>query len=179
LFVNKLIYGIKIPFTKIKILSLRDIKRGDVVVFRFPGNNPTQPHCGGLQHGKDFIKRIIALPNETVEIRQGKVFVDEKPLEDNLYANYTDVRRISFPSSFEVDFKEYQTLWQTNQLGFKYGEFLRDNFGPVKVPQNSYFVLGDNRDHSCDSRFWGPVPDINIKGKAFFIYWPPNRLGTH
>ena len=177
LFVNKLVYGIKIPLIGKKVLKLRDVKKGDIIIFRFPTENPNESHCGGNQYGKDFIKRVVALSGETVKIRSGLVFVNGKPIEESSYAQYTDMRRLEFPEKDTVDMKRYQRIWQNHKLGFEYGEFLKDDFGPVKVPKNHYFVLGDNRDHSCDSRFWGPVPSSNIKGKAWFVYWPPVRIG--
>jgi len=177
LFVNKLIYGIKVPFTKTKLLELRDISRRDVVIFRFPSDSPDEFHCGGTQYGKDFIKRVVGLPGETIEIKEGIVLVDGVKLDESPYVQYTDINRIPFPEKGIIDPEEYLKIWQNRKLGFKYSELLRDTFGPVKVPADSYFVLGDNRDHSCDSRFWGAVPGSNIKGKAWFVYWPPTRIG--
>jgi len=70
----------------------------------------------------------------------------------------------------------YQTLWESRKLEHELGISLRDQFGPVIVPQGAYFAMGDNRDDSCDSRFWGPVPFENIKGTAWFIHWPLSRI---
>ncbi|MBC7190431.1 signal peptidase I [Candidatus Aerophobetes bacterium] len=112
-------------------------QRGDIVIFKFP----LDPH-------KDFVKRVIALPGETVEIKDKKVYINGKRLFEP-YAFYSEKRNIGFP---------------------------RDEYGPVKVPPDSLFVLGDNRDSSEDSRYWGYVPKENIVGKVFLIYWPPWRI---
>ena len=111
------------------------IERGDIIVFPFPPD----PR-------KDFIKRVIGLPGDLVEIRGKKFYVNNSLLEEN-YVIHTDKNII--PASVRP----------------------RDNFGPLKVPKNSLFVLGDNRDASFDSRFWGLVEISTVKGKAIKIYW--------
>lgn len=135
LFVNKFIYGIKVPFTNIRLPQLREPQRGDVVVFRFP-LNPSQ----------DYIKRLVGVPGDTIEIRDKKVYVN-----GTLYENPHELH------------KDAKTL--PGELS------VRDNFGPVQVPAAAYFMMGDNRDNSFDSRFWGFVPDENIVGPAFIKYW--------
>ncbi|HEY3346087.1 MAG TPA: signal peptidase I [Nitrospirota bacterium] len=135
LIVNKFLYGTKIPFTGKEILPLRDPVRGDVIVFKFPEDET-----------KDFIKRIIGLPGDTLEIVNKKLFVNGKPLTEP----YTV-------------FKDEQILPRSMQA--------RDNFGPIKVPEGQYFCMGDNRDKSHDSRFWGFVTKDKIIGKAVIIYW--------
>ncbi len=95
---------------------------------------------------KDFIKRTIGIPGDVIEIRNKEVYVNKKPLEQD-YAIYTDLHII--PKAMQP----------------------RDNFGPVTVPEDSIFVMGDNRDHSYDSRFWGFVNLKDVKGKAIIIYW--------
>ena len=82
---------------------------------------------------------------------------------------------ISFPH-VPMPPAQYQQVWQNRNLDKTVGDYIRDNFGPVTVPEGSYFAMGDNRDHSCDSRYWGPVPETFLKGKAWFIYWPPSRM---
>ena len=133
--VNKFIYGVKLPFIDRTIISLKDPKPGDIVVFKFPE-----------EPGKDFIKRVIAVGGDTVLIRNKKVFVNGKPVNYE-QAQFTDPQ--VYPRNIQP----------------------RDNFGPVTVPQNKLFVMGDNRDQSYDSRYWGVVDLSAVKGKAFIIYW--------
>ncbi len=135
LLVSKFMYGTKIPFTDTRILTIRDPRRGDVIVFEYP-EDPS----------KDFIKRVIGTPGDVVEGKDKKVYVNGK-----LYENPHEVHK-------EKDLipKEMNP---------------RDTFGPVTVPPNSYFVMGDNRDRSYDSRFWKFVRRDQIKGLAFIKYW--------
>jgi signal peptidase I len=140
LLVSKSSYGIKLPFSDTVLIPVGDPQRGDIVVFRFPEDRD-----------KDFIKRIIGLPGETVEVRNKQVYINGRPLKDP-WSHTTD--RIILPSGVQP----------------------RDNFGPVRVPPDHYFVMGDNRDQSYDSRFWfggrgGFVPRKDILGRAFIIYW--------
>ena len=127
LFVNKYIYRFK------------PMQRGDIVVFKFPGDPK-----------KDFIKRLVALEGETVEIQDGKIFVDGKVLDD--------------PATFG-----------------KFYYYNHDPFGgpneKIKVPEGSFYVLGDNSANSTDSRFWGFVPKKNFLGKAVFRWWPLQKIG--
>ena len=133
--VNKFIYGIKAPFFQKTIIPIEDPERGDIIVFEFP-EDPS----------KDFIKRVIGLPGDTIEIRNKHLFVNGEPVE-NSHAVFKDP-------------KIYDGRLQP-----------RDNLGPIKVPPGKLFVMGDNRDFSYDSRFWGFVDLIAVKGKAFIIYW--------
>jgi len=133
--VNKFIYGIKIPFWGQTIISVKKPGRGDIVVFKFP-EDPS----------KDFIKRVIGIAGDVVEIRNKQLYVNHVRMEPH-FGVYLDPSIIS--GSIQP----------------------RDNFGPVTVPADSLFVMGDNRDHSYDSRFWGFVRLSALKGKAFIIYW--------
>ncbi len=133
--VNKFIYGTQIPFTDKRVLTVRDPRRGDVIVFEYP-----------VDPSKDFIKRVIGTPGDVVEEVNKKVYVNGKP-----YENPHEVHK-------ESDL-------------FPRAQNPRDNFGPITVPANSYFVMGDNRDRSYDSRFWGFVKRREIKGLAFIKYW--------
>ena len=135
IFVNKFIYGIKIPFTGKRILKLRDPRRGDVMVFEYPEDR-----------SKDFIKRVVGVPGDEIQVRDKRVYVNGV-----LYQNPHEVH------------KEAEVLSREQSP--------RDNFGPVRVPANSYFMMGDSRDRSYDSRFWGFVKNSDIKGKAFIKYW--------
>lgn len=135
--VNKFIYGEKIPFTNLRMPKLRQPKRGDVVVFIYP-ENPK----------KDFIKRLIAQAGETVEIRNGTVYINDRPLSEPLFSS---------------------------RYYYNRGDFAEEA-KKVLVPPGCYFVLGDNSASSQDSRYWGFVPDKNILGKAMLIYWPFPRI---
>src|SRR3970282_1621590 len=135
IFVNKFIYGYHVPYTKGRTRAFSTPKRGDIVVFVFP-EDPA----------KDFIKRVIGVPGDVVEVRQKTVYVNGAPLEEG----YT-----RFSGGKNVD-------------GFLR---IRDVMPPVRVPEGKLFMMGDNRDRSHDSRYWGFVDVDDVKGKAFMIYW--------
>jgi signal peptidase I len=133
--VNKFIYGVKSPFTGSTWIPFKNPQRKDVIVFKYPVN-PKQ----------DYIKRVVGVPGDTIEIRDKKLYVNGE-LQDEEYAIYLDSRNI--PGSVQK----------------------RDNMGPITVPDQSLFVMGDNRDNSYDSRFWNFVNFSSVKGKAFILYW--------
>ena len=133
--VNKFIYGVKVPFLQTTLVPITNPKHGDIMVFKFP-EDPS----------KDFIKRVIGVAGDVVEVRDKQVYVNSKLLNHD-FGNHTD--SYIFPASVQP----------------------RDNFGPVVVPPHSFFVMGDNRDQSYDSRFWGFVDLKAVKGKALMIYW--------
>ena len=135
--VNKFLYA---PHRWIRFLPYRDVRRGDVVVFKFP-EDPR----------RDFIKRVVALPGDVVEIRDKTVFVNGEP-ENEPLANHSESR-----------------VWHDDALPAALQR--RDQLAPVRIPPDTYFAMGDNRDSSYDSRFWGPVPGSNLKGRALFVYW--------
>ncbi|MFQ5905954.1 MAG: signal peptidase I [bacterium] len=141
-------------FLDSRILPVRQPKRGDVIVFRYPFGN------------RDFIKRCIGLPGDTIEIRDKIVYVNGTPVEEP-YAIHRD--RTVMPA-LNIKGKDYQETWERGQFR-RVGRLCRDNFGPVVVPQGSYFMMGDNRDNSEDSRFWGPLRNKFVKGRAVLIYW--------
>ena len=148
LLVNKFILGPTISPLERALLPIATIKRRDVVVFKYP----EEPE-------RDFIKRVIGLPGETVELREKKVYVDGTPL-DEPYVHF-----LQPPGTAGSDLHEVTSF------------DVRNRYGPVTVPPNQYFVMGDNRDNSSDSRVWGFVPDENIVGKAFFIWLNLGELG--
>jgi signal peptidase I len=141
--VSKFIYGVRIPFTDKRWPRFSSPQRGDVIVFVYP-----------KEREKDFIKRVIGVENDTVQIKDKQVYVNGKKVPDK-QAIHSD------PSIY------------------KDPDNPRDNFGPIKVPKDRLFVMGDNRDQSHDSRFWGFVPVKDVKGEAFMIYYsrdPSKRL---
>jgi len=135
--VNKFIYGAKIPFTDLRLPAWRQPKRGDVVVFIYPANPK-----------KDFIKRLVAFGGETVEIKNGTIFVNDRPLTDNIF----------------------------NQRYYYNSGSLAQDGQKIKVPPDTFFMLGDNSASSHDSRYWGFVPEKNMLGKAVLVYWPLQRI---
>lgn len=176
LFVNKFVYGVRIPFTQKRVLRWKSVQHGDIVVFRFPTDDAEEVHCGSPQYGKDFIKRVIGLPGDRVEVKNGVVSINGQALGKEPYTQYLNVARMP---KVDLPFKleQYQSLWETRMLDRRIGDMMMDNFGPVVVPPDAYFMMGDNRDRSCDGRYWGPVQQKYVKGKAWFIYWPPSRMG--
>jgi signal peptidase I len=128
--VNKFLYGVKLPYLQTTLIPISTPARGDIIVFIYPEDK-----------SKDFIKRVIGIPGDRVQMQDKEILINGKPFDDK-YGVY-DERAGSTSRSF----------------------------GPVVVPKDHYFVMGDNRDHSMDSRYWGFVPSDAVKGKAFIIYW--------
>lgn len=133
--VNKFIYGVKLPFLQTTIIPVKNPQRGDIVVFEFP-EDPD----------KDFIKRVVGVAGDVVEVRNKQVYVNDA-LQQDTFSVHTDPH--TFPARVQP----------------------RDFLGPITVPPDSLFVMGDNRDQSYDSRYWGFVKLKAVKGKAFIIYW--------
>jgi len=171
LFVNKFAYGFQVPFSGGKrALPIFSVKRGNIVIFKCPPEalSPEEKQAGVK---KDFIKRAIGIPGDTIEIIDKKVFVNgQEQIEPytNFEIDYIQPRKAMF-----IRAENYQASWEQGRFT---QQPVRDNFGPVVVPQGCYFVMGDNRDKSFDSRFWGPLNDKYLKGKALFIYWPLTRI---
>ncbi|MGE0705463.1 MAG: signal peptidase I [Vicinamibacterales bacterium] len=140
LLVNKFVFAPAATGLERALLPIDTVSRGDVVVFKYP-EDPE----------RDFIKRVIGLPGETLEIREKKVYIDGVPL-DEPYAHFLTLAGHS-------DFHEVTM------------SDVRDRYGPVTVPEGQYFVMGDNRDNSQDSRYWGFLERDLIKGRALVIYW--------
>jgi signal peptidase I len=135
--VSKFIYGAKVPFTRFRLPAVRQPKRGDVIVFIYPEDRK-----------KDFIKRLVGLPGDTIEIKSGSIYINDKPLSDTVF---------------------------NQRYYYNRGDFGKEGEKLV-VPADNFFVLGDNSGSSKDSRYWGFVPKDNILGSAIVIYWPPQRI---
>ena len=139
--VNKFIYGVKIPFTDGKtLIPVKSPERDDIVVFKYP-EDPS----------KDYIKRVIAVGGDTLEIVDKKLYVNDKLVTQQPWAQYKDPRIL--PAQFTT----------------------RDNLKKITVPDHKLFVMGDNRDNSHDSRFWGFVDLSEVRGEAIIIYWSWNK----
>ncbi len=173
LFVNKFIYGIKIPFTQKKIFKIKKVNRQDIIIFSCPPKAlSTEEQEKKIQ--KDFIKRCIGLPGDKIEIKNKVVYVNDTPLQEP-YLNFEDETIYQTQKIYNTS-EEYQRAWEQGRFTELPAIFIRDNFGPVVVPPGTYFVLGDNRDRSFDSRFWGPLEEKYIKGAPLIVYWPPKRI---
>ena len=139
LLVNKFVFGPSFGAAERVLLPEEEPARGDVVVFKYP----EEPE-------RDFIKRVIGLPGETIEVRDKKVYVNGEPL-DEPYVHYLEPAGSGFQEFTSAD--------------------VRQRYGPVTIPPRQYFAMGDNRDNSQDSRYWGFLPRDYIKGKALVVYW--------
>jgi len=156
--VNKFEYGLRIPLAGWKITGGEDPQRGDVIVFQYPKNE-----------GVDYIKRIVAGPGDRIAFRDHTLFVNGEAVPKTNQGPYSyrskggeTVRAGRYLE--RTDHHQYEVLYSRNRDG-------RSLMEPVEVPTGSYFVMGDNRDHSNDSRYWGFVPAENILGRAFVIWW--------
>ena len=150
--VNKFIYGIKAPFVDRYIMPIKKPKRGDVVVFKWPRDEK-----------KDFIKRVVGIEGDTIEIKNDVLYVNGEKIKKAYVGKYRD-------DNIAVADK-YLELFDKSQH-YILDEYIRhENYGPVIVPKNSIFVMGDNRDNSHDSRYWRFVSLNKLKGKAIIIYW--------
>lgn len=174
LFAMKFVYGLRVPFTDGKrILPIKQVKKGDIVIFQCP---PSALSLSERNEGvkKDYIKRCVALAGDKVEIKNKMLYVNDELVEES-YVSHSDIN--SYPKmDIANSHEEYQTAWENGEFALLPVNMIRDNFGPVIVPDGHYMVLGDNRDYSFDARFWGPLPDKYLKGKAFILYWPLNRI---
>ena len=141
LFVNRFIYGPAPSTLEKKLLPSREVHRGDIVVFRSPENPAI-----------DVVKRCVGVPGDTIDVRAKQLYINGKAVNDGSYAIHGD------PISY-------------SELSFSDQGRRRDNYGPETVPPGHYFCMGDNRDFSYDSRFWGMLPAHLVKGRALFIYW--------
>ncbi len=162
LLVSKFIYGTKIPFSDKVILPLREIKHGDVIVFRYP-NNEHEPSKTGLH----YIKRVVGLPGDKVDVDGRNLVINGEEVPLTFVGAYQDER-------FGTKYDKYQEdlLGKKHIVIYEQGrEYTQRGNLPVIVPPGHVFVMGDNRDNSQDSRFWGFVPIHDIEGEAFVTHW--------
>ncbi len=154
----KLPYGVREPFRgRTLVPALRHPARGEVLVFRYPLD------------GRDFIKRCTALAGDTVAVRGGQLYINSVR-EDRPQAAHKAPETVAAWSGRERAWSpDYQQAWEERR--FLQLDWVRDDFGPVVVPPGCLFMMGDNRDNSMDSRFWGPLPESDVRGRALFIYW--------
>lgn len=189
LLVNKFIFapgGKPLPF-----LPQREIKRGDIIVFKYPGNkihpeNDRRRNPPIIPYQINYVKRVIGLPGETVEFRNNQVFINGQLLPEHRIIGDTenseaalDLREFETPpadATYKVYYSENSIKPTESGLNMMRPEY---EFGvagkPTRVPENSYFVMGDARDNSEDSRFWGFVDRDLVIGKAMFVYWSCDR----
>ncbi len=146
LLVNKFVFGPSLSGVERTLLPMNEIARGEVIVHKFP----EEPE-------RDFIKRVIGLPGEQVEVRHKRVYINGKLL-DEPYAYYMEAPP---PVPKEIEAGDRQPSSGDP----------RESYGPVTVPPGHYFMMGDNRDNSQDSRYWGFLPREYVKGRALVIYW--------
>jgi signal peptidase I len=175
--VNKYVYGIRIPVANRKVIPIANPERGDVMVFRFP-EDPSL----------DYIKRVIGVPGDRVEYRNRRLSINGTPVPMRQVDDYLSRERMQFSKRFveTVNGTEHEILLDEDAAAsgppgraFPFAENCNYNSSGLActVPPGHYFVMGDNRDNSSDSRVWGFVPDENIVGKAFFIWLNLNELG--
>lgn len=171
--VNKFAYGLRLPVLNAKFLPLGQPKHGDVVVFKYPGDDKKT----------DYIKRIVGLPGDEVWYSDKTVYINGKPQGQLPIGRYTGVGSGAGMTGAreaveDLDGVEHHTLIRQGAPDLPLG-CAKLAKGPIKVPPGYYFVMGDNRDHSNDSRCWGFVPEENLVGKAFAIWmhWDGEREG--
>jgi len=160
--VNKFTYGLRVPVINHVFFEVKHPQRGEVMVFHFP-KDPSL----------DYIKRVVGLPGDRIEYRDKHLSINGQPLDVKYDSDYSYVGA----GLNQINVKRYK-----EQLGEHRHDILIDENNPimdgeVTVPEGHYFVMGDNRDNSNDSRFWGFVPESNVVGRAFFVWWSFENFG--
>jgi signal peptidase I len=171
LLVNKLVYGAEVPFTKVKLPGIRTPKRGDIIVFQWP-----------VDRTKNFVKRIVGLPGDTLEMRNGELIRNRIPQHEQ-YVLHTspgsDVsdEEFNWQQAYLLNAHQPVASSPRSPMSIASAEASpgyhpsRNNWGPLIVPEKNYFVLGDNRDNSLDSRYWGFVADSLVRGQPMVVYY--------
>jgi signal peptidase I len=168
--VNKFDYGLRLPIVNTKLTSGRPLQRGDVVVFRYPKDESV-----------DYIKRVIGLPGDVVAYQDKKLTINGKPVPETPLPDFYDDERAGFAKQFEEDLDGRKNAILNNpavppfiigaeDYPYRNNCDYNDRGVICKVPPGNYFMMGDNRDNSADSRYWGFAPDKNVVGRAFFIW---------
>jgi len=155
LFVNKLAYGAEVPLTTKRLPAMQVPERGDVVVFKWP-----------LDHAKPFVKRLVGLPGDTIAMRAGRLQVNGIEQREQFTRRTPGVAE---PMALEFDWLRRALLPAAHASAGAHPT--RNSWGPLIVPEHSLFVLGDNRDNSSDSRYWGFVPDSLLLGQPLLVYY--------
>ena len=156
LLVNKMVYGAEVPFTGKHLPAIRHPQRGDVIVFQWP-----------VDPSKNFVKRLVGVPGDTLEMTSGDLYVNGARQSER-YVSHSEPLEID-PASPDFDWQK-QYVVRTAEAA-THTPPSRNNWGPIVVPKDEYFVLGDNRDNSLDSRYWKFVPDSLIRGRPMFVYY--------
>jgi signal peptidase I len=170
IFVNKLVYGVRVPFSEKWMLRFGDPKRGEIIVFKYP-----------LDKSTFFIKRVIGLPGDKINYVSGKLYINDKVIEveapksEDVFNQLRDEDFRAGGNTFDSKdnynhFMEKLAADVLHPILQRKGESFDSYDGPWTVPADSLFVMGDNRDNSHDSRRWGFVPDENILGRAMFVW---------
>ncbi len=159
LLVNKFIYGPRIPFTDSRIFTWKEPKRGDIIVFKYPQDE-----------SKNFIKRVVGVPGDKIQIINGTLYINDQVVPITKIGAPADKSVEEGPAYGKPMLYEEQLGTVKHEIQYFHDQ-TSENFGPKIVPEDSVFVMGDNRDNSQDSRFWGFVKRNKILGRALIIYW--------
>jgi signal peptidase I len=177
LLVNKFVYGartpdgiplLNVPLPFLRLPALKEPKPGDIIVFKYPSKSADST--------LDYIKRCIAAGGQTIEMREGVVYVDGRPEGQREFikkeydpeeGHYVLYYKITTPLGKTYTIRHYENHYLKSE---------NENFRPIRVPEGQYFMMGDNRDNSSDSRYWGFLPARNIVGEAMIIYWSWDKL---
>ena len=162
--VNKFAYGLRLPVTNRKFLGIGEPARGDVVVFHFPGRSVDDPN-----RGVDFIKRVVGLPGDRIGYHDNQVTVNGKPVAYEEIGTYAG-RGKGAEMTGALELRENLPGRPHSVLESASSPFMDPGEGDWEVPPGHYFVMGDNRKNSDDSRYWGVLPESHLRGKAFLIW---------